>query len=91
MPVPQPSAVSWDPAATIAGACVSWRLYATSAKSWSSAVPKFGMPSELMLVALIVMATVPVVPAGRNTLSALLRGSAEPPVIEVWPLNTFPR
>ena len=33
----------------------------------------------------------PLAPAARNTLSALLRVSAEPPVVEVAPENTFPK
>src|SRR5258705_10437582 len=44
-----------------------------------------------MFVARTVTLNAPVVPAGRNTLSRLLRRSAEPPVIELWPENTLPR
>ena len=50
-----------------------------------------GTPSELMLVAVMVTTTMPVEPAGRNTLSELFRASAVPPAADTPPAKTLPR
>ena len=90
-PFTQVSACRAAPAETTAGPAEVAMLYATRAKSWSSAAPKLGTPSELMFAARTRTVTRPVVPAGRKTLSVLLRGSAEPPGVEKAPLKTLPR
>ena len=65
-------------------------LYATSAKSWLLPAT-VGSACPAMLVAGTMMVKLPLTPAGRNTLSTLLRGSATPPVVEFAPEKTLPR
>ena len=73
------------------GMAAATALWTTRAKSWSSADALLGTPSELRFAAVTMTAKAPVTPAGRNTLSTLLRGSAVPPGSDDSPLKTLPR